>query len=182
MFTFCVAGRLESISLDFDLFFAQADIKTDICMEIPLGCNNPNNQCTLKLKSNFCVLTDASLIWNEHCTKGLQDRGFTRSNVDPCLFYKEDLILILYADNCCIFRTSNDKINEFIESLKRPKEKKAKSEYLCKDGEFDFIVEKSIEKILGVDVSQVDDMIMLRQPHLIERIISTVGFQDKQVC
>ena len=78
-----------------------------------------------------------------------------------------------------MFGTSKEKINEFIESLKRPKDKKAKSECQCKDGGFDFTVEISIEKFLGVEVSQADYMIMLSQPYLIERIIYTVGFQDK---
>lgn len=59
-------------------------------------------------------------------------------------------MLILYVDNCCIFGTSKERIKEFVDLLKQPKDKK-----LCKykDGGFDFTVESSIEKFLGVEVS-----------------------------
>ena len=124
-----------------------------------------------------CDLIDANLTSHEHFTKRLRYRGFIRSNVDPCLFHKKDLILILYACDYCIFGTSKEKINEFIESLKRAKDKKEKSGYLRKNSGFYFTVKKIIEKFLGVGVSQVDIMIILRKPNLIERTISTVLFQ-----
>lgn len=181
MFVFCASGKLESISLDFDQAFTQAKIKSDVCMEIPLGYKNPGNEYVLKLKTNFYGLTDGNLTLHEHCTKGLIDRGFTRSNVDPCLFCKRDLVLILCVDDCCIFGTSKEKINEFVESLKRPESKKEKEAHQLKDKGFDFAVESSIEKFLGAEVSQRGNIATLRQPHLIERIIETVGFHNKQV-
>ena len=87
-------------------------------------------------------------------------------------------MLILYVDDCCIFGTSKEKIKDFIDSLKRPKDKKP-SKY--KDGGFDFTIESSIEKFLGVEVSWQGETTMLRQPHLMERIIAAVGFEDKQM-
>ena len=181
MFAFCIAGKMESISLDFDQAFTQADIKSDVFMEIPAGYKNLNGDYVLKLKKNFYGLCDGNLTWHEHCTKGLVERGFKSSKIDPCLFYKEGIVLILYVDDCCIFGTSKEKITEFIESLKRPKNETAKKYYKHKDGGFDFTTEKSIEKFLGVEVSRSDNKVLLRQPLLIERIIAAVGFVDKQV-
>ena len=50
---------------------------------------------------------------------------------------------------------------------------KTNSKCQFKDGVLDFAVESYIEKFLGVNVSQVDDVIILRQLHLTERIIAT---------
>ena len=85
-------------------------------------------------------------------------------------------------DNCCIFVTSKEKTNEFVESLKIPKDKKSKSAYQHKYSGFDYAFERSTEHFLWVDVSQAEDMIMLRKPHLMERIVVTVLFQEKQAC
>ena len=148
-------------------------------MEIPAGHKNLDHDCVLKLKKIFYGLCDGNLTWYEHCTKGLEDRGFKSSKIDPCLFYKEGIVLILYVDDCCIFGTSKEKIKDFIDSLKRPKDKKPSKH---KDGGFDFTIESSIEKFIGVEVSWQGETAMLRQPHLMERIIAAVGFEDKQVC
>ena len=84
MISFYAAGKLESISLNFDQAFTYA--KPDVCVEIPLGHENPDNTHVLTLKSNVCGLIDANLTCHDHCAKGLQDRGFTRPNVDTRLF------------------------------------------------------------------------------------------------
>ena len=99
--------------------------------------------------------------------------------INPYLFYKEGIVLILYVDDYYIFRTSREKINEFIKSLEKPKSAAAKKNYRFKNGGFDFIVETSIEKFLGVEVSQGENIVTLRQLLLIERIIKAVGFENK---
>ena len=153
MFAFCIVGKIESISLDFDHAFTQADIKLYVYMEIPVGYKNLNEDYVLKLKKNLYGLSDGNLTWFEYYTKSLIDRGFKSSKIDPYLFYKEGIILVLYIDDCCIFRILKEKIAEFIESLKYPKNKTAKKNYKYKDDGFDFTVEASIEKFLSIEVS-----------------------------
>ena len=114
MFAFAISCGLESISLDFTQAFPQADLKRDVYMEVPFGYSNPKKLYVLKLKSNFYGLADASLTWFQHCKKGLIERGIVSSKIDPCLFYKKGLILILYVDNACIFRTSKELIYKFV--------------------------------------------------------------------
>ena len=180
MFTFAISCNLESISLDFTQAFPQADLKKDVYMEIPFGFGNGDNQHVLKLKSNFYGLSDASLTWFEHCKKGLLERGFVASKIDPCLFFKKGLILILYVDDACIFGISKELIYEFVQSLKRP-DPKDRNKYPYSDGGFDFTTEDSIEKFLGVEVSKHGNTITLRQPLLIDRIIEAVGFDNTPV-
>ena len=100
-----------------------------------------NNDCILKLRKHFYGLCDGNLTWYEHYTKGLIDRDFRSSKIDPCLFYKKGIVIIMHVDYCCIFGTSREKINEFTESLKRPKDKKVKNNCKHESGGFDFTAE-----------------------------------------
>ena len=180
MLTFCVMCSLESMCLDFTQAFPQADIKRPTYMEIPTGYDNPNGEYVLKLKCNFYGLADANLTWFEHCRKGLQNRGFIPSNIDPCLFYKEGMILLIYVDDCIVFAKSRKLLDDFIASMKRP-DPKSNKKYPYPDNGFDFTTEDNVEKFLGVEISKSKDHITIRQPHLIERIIKAIGFEDKDV-
>ena len=112
IFAFCVARKYDSISLDFNQAFTQVDIKSDIYMEIPAGYKNVNNSYVLKLKKNFCRLSNGNLTWYKYCAKGLKARGFKSSKTDSYLFYKEGIVLMLYVNDCYIFGTSKEKINK----------------------------------------------------------------------
>ena len=76
-------------------------------MELPLGCSTDHggnrNDYVLKLIKNLYGLRDASKTWFEHLKKGLLDLGFKPSAIDPCIFYKRGLTLIVYVDDCLIF-------------------------------------------------------------------------------
>ena len=34
--------------------------------------------------------------------KGLEDRGFVPSEADPCMFLKEDMVVVLYVDDMIV--------------------------------------------------------------------------------
>ena len=83
----------------------QVEIKTDIFMKIPRHCSiHKSNwkENILKLKKNLYSLCNAGRTWNEHITQGLLNRGFKQSEVDPCLFIKEKMILVLYVDDAVV--------------------------------------------------------------------------------
>ena len=61
MFAFCVVGKMESIPLDFNQAFTQADIKSDMFMELPIGFKNLNRDYMLKLKKIFYRLSNRNL-------------------------------------------------------------------------------------------------------------------------
>ena len=76
----------------------------------------------------------------------LIDRGFATSNIDRFLFYKDGLVIIFHIDDACTSGTSQEKIDEFFESLKHP-DTKWKKNFIYQDGRSDFTIEKSIEKM-----------------------------------
>ena len=79
-------------SIDFVMAYTQADVKTDIFMQLPSGTTiqgvDPNKHL-LKLQKNLYGLKDGQVTWNQHIKTGLLSRGFHQSKVDPCLSSRE---------------------------------------------------------------------------------------------
>ena len=44
-------------------------------------------------------------------------RGFLQSQLDPCVWYREDMVLLFYVGGCHIFSPSRDKIDDVYASL-----------------------------------------------------------------
>ena len=115
LLTLCNIHGLESKSIDFILAFPQADLDVDIWMELPTGIvvhgkDNESRAYVLKLKKSLYGLKQASLNWFEKLKQGLMDRGFTPSEIDPCLYLKENMVLLTYVDDCIIISPSRDSI------------------------------------------------------------------------
>lgn len=63
--------------------------------------------CThvLKLLKNLYGVKDDGLTWHEHIKKGLSERCFTQPEVDPYLFTKGDVLMILHVDGALLIRS-----------------------------------------------------------------------------
>ena len=91
--------RLETKSIDFVLAFPQADLERDVFMELPYGFEHGyKGQYVLKLKKNVYGLCDASYNWFKKLTEGLEAEKFVTSEVDPCVYFREDCIVLVYVD------------------------------------------------------------------------------------
>ena len=124
--------NLHSRQVDFTQAFTQSPIDTDVFMKIPQGWYvandalhqhaNPRHRDTehyIKLAKTLYGVKQAARLWYTHLKEGLIDLGFTVSNVDPCLFYRNDCIILLYADDCLLFGKSTSVIDDLITSLSR---------------------------------------------------------------
>jgi hypothetical protein len=173
MLTFSEIHQLHTRSIDFTLAFPQANVKVDIYMELPLGCSTDNggnkNDHVLKLIKNLYGLRDASKTWFEHLKKGLLDLDFKPSSIDPCIFYKKGLTLIVYVDDCLVFCKKREDADQLIKDL-------MKSYSLTDEGELGSEGE-TVSSYLGVQVvhDKVSGEIRLTQPYLIERILKLLG-------
>ena len=101
--------KLESKAIDFVLAFPQADLDVDIWMYLPIGFQvdgeteeNSERHYILKLNKSLYGLKQASFNWYEKLKQGLIDRGFTPSQIDPCIYLKEGMIVLTYVDECII--------------------------------------------------------------------------------
>ena len=47
----------------------------------------------------------------------MEDRGFVQSQVDPCVWYREYMVLLFYVDDSILFIPSKDKVDDVYASL-----------------------------------------------------------------
>ena len=71
----------------------------------------------LKLKKNLCGLKDGGRTWWEHSSSGLSALGFVPSESDPCVWIKNDAIIVSYVDDCLIFYDKNEVLTNTIKYL-----------------------------------------------------------------
>ena len=165
----CNIHGLESKSIDFILAFPQADLDVDIWMELPLGIEvaespEQSRAYVLKLKKSLYGLKQASLNWFEKLKQGLIDRGFKPSEIDPCLYLKENMVLLTYVDDCIIISPSKENIDRLVRSMQQGPEN------------FKLTDEGDVNKFLGVEITKLDDhSFELSQPFLIDRIVTFLG-------
>ena len=92
----------------------------------------------LKAPSKCCGTRDAVANWLPVLQKSLEQHSFCQSNVDPCLFARNDCVIATRVDDCLVF-CKNDKIlNELIDSLQ---------------GEFNLTDEGDLESSLGIKIT-----------------------------
>jgi hypothetical protein len=171
----------KSRQIDFVMAFPQADVKTDVFMEVPQhfevngqnglqrneSAQNPRQQPhVLKLKKNVYGLKDGPLTWYEHLLKGLFARGFIQSKVDPCLFIKNGIVILVYCDDCIVLSPDETVITKFVDSMK--------TDYTLTD-------EGDISAYLGIQVVTKQGQISFTQPALIQRILETVPLKDQRM-
>ena len=118
----------------------------------------------LKIKKNLYGLKQASYNWSELLKEGLLQLGFTQSIVDPCLYFKYDIICAIYVDDTIIQSPDDYKIDQVISGLK--------------ELNFELIDEGDVDSFLGIKIDTADDdTIIMSQPALIEKIIHALGLE-----
>ena len=117
----CIIG-FQSQSIDFINAFSQAYIpsREPVLIEIPRGFNSYGGQCDvfLRLKKILYGQDEATCLWYECFWKGLLDRGFVASKVDPCLFMYKTVICMVYVDACIFWEHSQSDIDNVTKSFK----------------------------------------------------------------
>ena len=136
-------------------------------MEAPFGFDFDGQRTyVLNLNKSLYGLKQSSSNWFRFLTKGLTDRNFIPSQIDPCIYYKDNCIVLIYVDDCIILSRNKSVIDDFISSLKNGKEK-----YILTD-------EGEIDKYLGVDIVKSANTVTMKQPYLIERCLTEMGITD----
>ena len=96
--------------MDVKTAFLHGSIKEEVYVEQPLGFEVQERLSCMQVEEISHGLKQAPRAWYERIDSYLMKLGFTRSNVDPNLYFKVDrenpLILVLYVDD--LFLTSVD--------------------------------------------------------------------------
>ena len=120
-------------------------------MEAPFGFDFDGQRTyVLKLNKSLYGLKQSSSNWFHFLTKGLTDRNFIPSQIDPCIYYKDNGIVLIYVDDCILLSRNKSVIDNFISSLKNGKEK-----YILTD-------EGDIDKYLGVYIVKSTNSVTIK--------------------
>jgi hypothetical protein len=121
-----------SSQIDFAQAFTQPPIAEDIYMWIPQGWyvqdgtlhQHPNPKFWdtdhfIKLEKSLYGIKQAARAWFHFLEPGLLKLGFRASEVDPCLFYRDDCIVALYVDDRLVFSPQQSVIDQVLIALRR---------------------------------------------------------------
>ena len=138
-------------------------------MELLQGFNvgPESRRYVLKLQNNLYSLKQAGHNWFEKLSSALGNLSINPSKVDPCVFIGEDVIVLVYVDDCLIFSRDKDTINQLIDKLKN------KEKLILTD-------EGDVKKYLGVENEQnkEDKSIAFKQTFFIQRAIKLAGISN----
>jgi hypothetical protein len=120
----------QSSQIDFAQAFTQPPIAEDIYMHIPQGWHVVDSQLLqhenpkfrdvahfIKLEKSFYGIKQAARAWFHFLEPGLLKLGFKASKVDPCLFYRDNCLVVLYVDDCLLFSPHLHVIDTVISTL-----------------------------------------------------------------
>ena len=157
---------LHTQSIDFTLVFPQADIKVSIYLHTPQGIDfgNDSHKTVLMLKKNLYGLHDDGRIWWEHLSEGLSELGFHQTQTDQCVFIKDDVIILIYLDDCIILFKNKQSIIKILELSRK---------------NYTITYEGEMEEYLGIQLERTDDTIRMSSPLLINRIIKAIPGMKK---
>ena len=164
---------LKTRQIDFTQAFPQAECSEETYMKMPAGWHikddDGSTDYCIRLKRNLYGTCTASKNWYDKIATGLQARGFYQSKIDPCLFLRDDCMLVIYTDDCICFSRENKTALQLIHDLKE-------DGFLLKD-------EGDAMDFLGVRIKEsvIDDkntMINMTQTGLIESILTDLGLSE----
>ena len=113
----------------------------------------------LKLLQDIYGNKATGRVWNWYLDKGLWETGFVKSSINPCVYYKGEIMLV-YIDDCILMSPSDQAIDKAITVLKA-----LKQNFTIKD-------KGSVGDCLDVKINNnKDGMKTLSQPQVINLIL-----------
>ena len=95
--------ELSSLQVDYSNAFAQAlFLEEELYLKLPQGCTGSHGKDTiLKLNRSLYGLRQAAVCWFDKLSDGLLDLDWVQplAILEPCLFYKDGVICLVYVDD-----------------------------------------------------------------------------------
>jgi hypothetical protein len=156
--------------IDFVLAFPQAPVERDLYMEIPKGIRvdgaEDGEEYVLQLVRNLYGQKQAGRVWYQYLVDGLLEIGFTRSNVDECVFYYKNSVLLVYVDDSILMGSDNNELAYLLQELQK---------------KFKVQEEGDLCDYLGIEIKKEDGGITLTQPQLIESILKDLKLDGTNI-
>ena len=102
--------ELPSRSIVFLLAFPQSELDVDIFIDLTLvmGVDRNRGEWVLKLDKSIYGLKKEN--WFDLIKTDLERRGYHQPQVDSCLFYRKDSVILTYVDDCVIVSQKQETI------------------------------------------------------------------------
>ena len=159
----------ESCQLDFVMAYPQKPAKMPLYMRLPQGyqCRGMTQKThALKLICNMYGQKQAGRVWNKYMDKGMKNIGFTPNKYDPCLYYRADIIFLVYIDDCIVIRPNAQAIDQVVTDLRS-----CPQQFTVND-------QGDVGDFLGIQIKRQDiGSVHLSQPHLIDSIIKDLHLE-----
>lgn len=101
-------------TIDIKNAYLNSSINNVIYMHQPVLyvlTDQPKKVC--KLKKAQYGLPDSSLDWYKTLDKHLKDLGLVNSKIEQCIYYNEEIYVLVYVDDMCIMAPNEQKIEDF---------------------------------------------------------------------
>ena len=134
-------------------------------MEVSKG---KNKDYVLMMHRNVYGQKNAGRTWNKYLVNKLvNELHFKQSKVDECVFYRGNVLYVLYTDDSIIACPNNEEIEQVMQELR--------------DAKLDITDEGDVKDFLGVHINkQEDGTIHMAQPHLIDQILKDLRMDDEK--
>jgi hypothetical protein len=106
--------------VNFVMAYPQAPIKMDMYIELPTGIHTKHGNSkdhVRKLLANIYGQKQAGCMWNSYLVTKLWEINFKQSLIDDCVFYRDDIIFIVYVDDGIFLGTSDQQLHDIINKL-----------------------------------------------------------------
>ena len=152
-------------SIDFSNAFVQAINPKTTFMRVPQGFHTSIPGHILKLIRSLYGHNLAPKLFSELLFKTLRKLGFIQSVFDQCLWYKMNIFMIIFVDDCGICAKHAKLIDQLIEELES-------------EG-FKLTRESTFAEFLGIQYNQIDsDHVHLTQKGLIKKILEAMQLES----
>ena len=152
--------NLSTKQIDYTAAFVQAEIDTDVYVQMPRGFEQQGK--VYKLNKCLYGLKQSPRNYFLHLKSKLESVGLEQSDADPCLFIGKDIICLIYVDDQLIFGKDSKSIDDLISKLRKQ--------------EMPFDEEDDVAGFLGVHIDRRSDgSIELTQKGLISNIVTALN-------
>ena len=161
-----MAHNWASTQVDYVLAFPQAPVEHPVYMDIPCGFEMAEGlsktDYALLLHGNVYGQKQAAHVWNKYLTKCLVDKArFVQSKVDDCIFYKGNVIYVLYTDDSILSAPTQKEVDNCIADIQATG--------------LNITVKGNIKDFLGVNIEwHPDGTVKFSQPHLINKFLKAL--------
>ncbi len=170
MIVFGILFQWSLHQVDFVMAYPQATIEMDIYMELPQGIQTATGNSkdhVLQLLKNIYGQKQAGQVWNEYLVDKLDSIGFKPSLIDSSVFYRDDVIFMVYVEDGIFLGNNDTQLQDAIRELQglglNIKDQGHPADYV------------------GVNISKLrDESYEFTQRAIIDSIINDVGLNNSK--